>query len=84
MTVPRKRFSGPLDQLQQIVALTGVAGVWERMPTGYWRYRAETGAILNWWETGTFNFQGPAAAASDFKQVLRSAVCGQRLLEGPR
>jgi hypothetical protein len=85
VTRPRKLFNGSLEQLQRIVATAGPEGAWEHMPTSYWRYRANSGAILNYWPTtGTFNFQGPAAAARDFEHAICRAVSGQRLLEGPR
>lgn len=72
---PRKIFPGTIEQLREIVALTGVPGEWEWMRASYWRYRCDDGAILNWWpSTGTFNFQGPAAAANAFKWALIEVV----------
>lgn len=70
-----RRFRGSLDQLQGLVALTRVSGDWEWMPAGFWRFRRDDGAILNWWtSTGTISFQGPPQAAADFEHCLRTAA----------
>ena len=75
MKTRRNCFPGTIGQLRQIVALAGTARAWEFMPTGYWRYCCEDGAILNWWpSTGTYNFQGPTAAANTFEWALIEVV----------
>lgn len=83
----QRRFPGSLEQLQWIVRLSAVAGDWQFMPAGYWRFVSHDGAILNWWPTtGTFNFQGPPAAKAALELAIAKAISGahrvdQRLLE---
>ena len=79
------RFLGSLDQLRAIVAMTGVPGAWERMPTGHWRFRCLEGAILNWWPTTkTFNFQGPAGAKVRFEHAIAVVVRDQAAAAQPQ
>ena len=85
MTLHRKSFSGSLQQLQHIVALTQWPGMWEYMPADYWRFICDDGAILNYWpRTGTINFQGPEASKLAFKQgvidVIDPALPGRLML----
>jgi uncharacterized protein YjlB len=48
-----------LAVLERIVARTGLSGVWVQLTRNHRQFRAETGEILNWWEsTGTVLFQG--------------------------
>jgi hypothetical protein len=69
-----KRFYGTPEQLDGIIRATGSVGHWEEMPAGYVRFKRSDGAILNWWPTGTFNFQGPPSAAKVFERELIQAV----------
>lgn len=84
---PRKRFAGSINQLQQVIRMTGVVGEWEYMPACYWRFVCRDGAILNWWPTTkTLNFQGPPAAKAALELAIAKAISGahrvdQRLLE---
>ncbi len=65
------RFHGTFEQLDKIVALTLLPGVWELTAAGYWQFRCVNGAILNWWPTTkTFNFQGPAKEANAFRDAI--------------
>ena len=74
MTRMVKSFLGRLDQLDVVVRASGATGKWQQMD-GYVRFKRTDGAILNWWKsTGTFNFQGPPAAAKDFEQALAETV----------
>ena len=53
-----------------MVMLTGIAGEW-RQGENLHQYRADSGAVLNWWEsTGTVTFQGPEAAAGNLKTAF--------------
>ena len=62
-------FPGGFETLQSVVMLTGIAGEW-RCGENHFQYRANTGAVFNWWKsTGTVTFQGPEAAA----MALRAA-----------
>jgi hypothetical protein len=65
-----RKFRGSLEELQELVATTGTDGEWieQRRQT---QYRADSGAILNYWEsTGTVNFQGPSSAAKEFEAAV--------------
>jgi hypothetical protein len=57
------KFNGTYDELKIQVQATGIPGSWrDRM--NFKQYRADIGAVLNWWpSTGTISFQGPAAEA---------------------
>jgi hypothetical protein len=57
------RFQGSLDDLQDTVTRCAIPGEWSfHKKNRFYRFHAETGAILNWWPTtGTINFQGHAA-----------------------
>lgn len=71
----QRHFSGPFEQLRGILGLTKAVGDWQSMPAGYWRFVCRDGAILNWWpSTGTFNFQGPAAATNALERALIEVV----------
>lgn len=75
MIVRGRKFNGTIQQLRSVVDLTGVAGEWEHMPSGYWRFRSAAGGIINWWpSTGTFNFQGPTTAAYALEVLLRNVA----------
>lgn len=87
--VASRRFRGSIDQLAFAVSKTGLAGEWEAMPTGYWRFVCKSGALLNFWpQTGSFNFQGPKGAAAELENALAAVVIGHptrdpaRLLSG--
>jgi hypothetical protein len=57
------RFKGSLEDLQKIVARCAIPSNWQlHTKSNYHRFRASTGAILNWWPTtGAMNFQGKEA-----------------------
>jgi hypothetical protein len=54
------KFQGSLDDLQHAVRRCAIAGGWcFHKKSRFYRFQAETGAILNWWPTtDTINFQG--------------------------
>ena len=69
-SVVMKKSRGRFAKLQELVATTGIDGEWikKRQPT---QYRADSGAILNYWEsTGTVNFQGPPSAAHELEAAM--------------
>ena len=66
-----RKIRGNFEELQELVEATGIDGEWIERGQ-HKQYRADSGAILNFWEsTGTVNFQGPEPAA----QELEAAVC---------
>jgi hypothetical protein len=44
------KFYGPYEGLQNLLALTGIGGVWRDFGNQK-QYVANTGAILNWWRS---------------------------------
>jgi hypothetical protein len=73
------------DSLKSMVMLTGIAGEW-RQGENLHQYRADSGAVLNWWKsTGTVTFQGPEAAAANLKTAFlkfSGRLKGEALEEG--
>jgi hypothetical protein len=65
-------FLGSLANLQDIVMRCAISGEWSfHKKSRFYRFRAATGAILNWWPTtGTINFQGQDA--EQFKALFLS------------
>ena len=60
-----KKYYGSYDELQNLLALTGIGGVWRDFDNQK-QYVANTGAILNWWRsTKTVNLQGGPPAAKE-------------------
>jgi hypothetical protein len=71
------KFRGSLEELQDIVIRCAIPGEWSfHKKSRFYRFQAETGAILNWWPaTGTINFQGHDAEQFE-TLVLRHALVG--------
>ena len=65
------KFQGTYEQLQNQLAHTGIGGVWRDLEN-HKQYVANTGAILNWWQsTKTVYFQGgPPAAKEELKAAF--------------
>lgn len=64
------KFDGTFQELQDKVLLTGMYGEWEDNGN-HKLYKAETGAILNWWESSkTVHFQGNKKAAAQFESLF--------------
>jgi hypothetical protein len=57
------KFHGSLGELQELLRNCSIPGEWQfHKANKFYRFRAATGAILNWWpSTGTINFQGQGA-----------------------
>ena len=66
----RDTFSGTYEELQAQLGRTGIAGVWRDLGNQK-QFRAETGAILNWWEsTKTLFPQGNPEAAKELMDIF--------------
>ena len=66
-TMKLEVFSEPNAALQDEVKLTGIAGEWRDLEN-HKQFPADTGAVLNWWQsTGTISFQGFAAEELEAK-----------------
>lgn len=64
------KFKDSYQELQDKVLLTGVEGEWHDLGNQK-QYRAESGAILNWWESSkTINFQGDKDEAKIFEAAF--------------
>lgn len=63
-------FRGSYQDLQDKVLLTGVGGQWKDLGNQK-QYRAETGAVLNWWGSSkTISFQGDKTEAEKFEAIF--------------
>jgi hypothetical protein len=72
----KRKFRGTFEELQELVATTGIDGEWieQKQQT---QYRANSGAILNYWKsTGTVNFQGGPVAAEELEAAMFPARTG--------
>lgn len=75
------KFRGTYQELQDKVLLTGINGEWRELSNGHKQYKAETEAILNWWESSkTIQFQGNKIEAPKFE----AAFWGAELTAGNR
>lgn len=69
------KFRGSIEQLQAIVGMTGASGEWVDKGRGYWQFRGNDNAILNWWQSsGTITFQGPQEARQEFEVIVELAI----------
>jgi hypothetical protein len=63
------KYYGSYEGLQNLLAFTGIGGVWRDFGNQK-QYLANTGAILNWWQS-TVHFQGgPPAAKEELKAAF--------------
>jgi hypothetical protein len=71
------KFRGSLEELQGIVLRCANRGEWSfHSKSRFYRFRAATGAILNWWpSSGTVNFQGQDAQEFE-RLILEHALVG--------
>jgi hypothetical protein len=69
------KFYGSYEGLQNLLALTGIGGVWRDFGNQK-QYVANTDAILNWWRsTKTVHFQGgPPAAQEELKAAFFAVI----------
>jgi hypothetical protein len=71
----RLTFHGSLDQLQDLVLLTGIYGEWNEAANGVWRYVSEDRAGLNWSSTrGTLWFDGPPKPRAHLQRTIEAAL----------
>ena len=65
------KFRGTYQNLQDRVLLTGINGEWRELDNGQKQFRADTDAVLNWWETSkTINFQGDKEEATKLEAAF--------------
>ncbi len=64
------KFKGTFQELQDSVLLTSVNGEWQDFGN-HKQFRADTGAILNWWESNkTISFQGNRDEAAKLESAF--------------
>lgn len=69
------KFKQSIEQLKTVVEMTGASGEWQDKGNGHWQFRANDGAILNWWQSsGTLSFQGPQQEKQEFEQIVQLAI----------
>ena len=73
-------------KLKKCVSRAGVSGIWRGLENRQMQYRADDGAVLNWWESsGTITFQGQERAIPKFRRAfVKVATKRGLLLEGER
>jgi hypothetical protein len=66
---------GNYEELKERVRRTGLRGIWRDLGNQK-QYKAENGAVLNWWEsTHTILFQGKEPAAAEFRSEFFATDC---------
>lgn len=70
------RYRGKLDDLKEVVARTGFDGEWCEHANSHYQFKADNGAVLNWWDTKkkTLNIQGSDEAKAEFQAAFDSAA----------
>jgi hypothetical protein len=70
-----KKFTGSIEQLKTVVEMTGASGEWLDKGRGYWQFRCNDNAVLNWWASnGTISFQGPVEQRQEFEVIVDLAI----------
>ena len=78
------KFTGTFLQLKDKVLLTGIDGEWVDLGI-HKQYRAENGAILNWWESSkNIAFQGDKEAGEQLKTALNQVLTGQKNIDATK
>ena len=71
-----QKYRGPFEELQKLLATLGHPGEWLGDSTKR-VYRAESGAVLNWWpSTGTLQCQGPPQSRAALEAAVSAALSG--------
>jgi hypothetical protein len=78
------KFIGDYERLKKCVSRTGVAGHWRKIDNQI-QYRADDGAVLNWWKsTGTVTFQGPKLATAKLEEQFVQRALKKGLVKDQR
>ena len=68
-----KIFRGTYEELKDKVKATGISGEWRELANTQKQYKADNGAIFNWWESSkTIFFQGKDEGVDEFKAIFNS------------
>ena len=70
------RFRGKFDELKAVVERTGFDGEWHEHANNHHQFRADNGAVLNWWDTKkkTLQIQGSDEAKVEFQAAFEAAA----------
>lgn len=69
----KKKFIGTIEELRSLVTVRGIQGKWHSDGTKH-TFRSIEGGILNWWPTGTIQFQGKDTARLVLEQLLSLSI----------
>ena len=76
--MPPNKYNGTYEELQEKVRRIGISGEWGELANGTKQYRADNGAILNWFSTQTIQFQGTADGITAFQSAFGIETAGTR------
>jgi hypothetical protein len=78
------KFGGTFNELERHVLMVGLPGYWDDHGN-HKQFRADNGAILNWWQsTKTVTFQGPAQQRDDFASLFSQLRCAEATRRKPQ
>jgi hypothetical protein len=76
--VMKNKFVGTFEELQSLITRMGISGEWSCPALNQYQFRANTGAVLNWYKsTGTVSFQGPEVEAAIFADAYSKAALAE-------
>lgn len=81
------RFRGSLAELKAAVSRTGYAGEWCEHANNHHQFKADNGAVLNWWDTKkkTLTIQGSDDAVAEFKSAFEIVANNEeQMAEAPK
>ena len=67
------KFTGSREELEAIVEGAGYSGSWTTIQSGQ-QFRASGGEVLNWFDTGTLQFQGPSEQSRTFESRVTAEL----------
>ncbi len=69
-----QKFRGTVEDLKKQVMATEIPGEWKAGGSGMQTFRSEDGGILNWWPSGTIQFQGEPDASTNLEQSFNALL----------
>jgi predicted nucleotide-binding protein len=72
------KYHGELEDLRDAVDRAGLRGEWTANDKGTHTFRAKTGEVLNWYATGTLQFQG--SNQSGFRSALEGLLLAEEMM----
>ena len=68
------KFHGTVEDLKKLVMTTEIPGEWKAGGSGMQTFRSDDGGILNWWPSGTIQFQGEPDASTNLEQSFNALL----------